>query len=144
MIVRTYDTQTIAQAVADYSSQVSGFDPEAWVQDDQNIALVNDNGDVALFERQWRAPTTVAGHYFFKSRGKIAREVAKDFLWEIFLGPYQVEIIAGLTPVEHLGALWMNKQLGFKQHGEIETPSGKFKFVMLTKQEWLKSEGIEE
>jgi hypothetical protein len=101
------------------------------------VALTNKNKDIALFERVAAAPSAVYGHYFFWSRGKQAREAAKKFLKEIFTTEeYGVETILGLTPIDHKGALWLNKQLGFKEVAQFNSVVGELKMVMLTKKEW--------
>lgn len=140
MIIKTTDAAAVTTAVAQYADQILNLNVDEWLAGMGNIALTNDVGDVSMFERQWVLPKTVSGHYFFFSRGKEAKAVAKEMLREIFTGPYHVETITGLTPVEHKGALWLNKQLGFKEHGEIETQAGPHVFVLLTKAEWEKNE----
>ena len=137
--MRTYNIEKIVQAVSQYDEQIEGFYPEEWLDNSKNIALINEKGDVALFENQNSLVNSVCGHYFFFSRGKEAVKVAENFLDEIFSDEYLVELIIGLTPVEHKGAIWLNKRLGFKEHGEVDTVIGPCKFVLLTKQEWKDS-----
>lgn len=134
--MRTYSVDDVLQAV---QRDILGFYPEQWLADKNNVALINESKDVALFERQWYSGVTVCGHYFFHSRGKEARDAAKAFLKELFTGPYNVEQITGLTPVEHKGALWLTRQLGFTFHGDMMTDEGLHKFSLLTKEGWLKS-----
>jgi hypothetical protein len=141
--MRTFDPVLVQFAIGEYAENIVGLNLEDWLYNDANVALTNTDGDVALFERQWQLPSSVCGHYFFHSRGRRARDVAKEFLKEIFTGPYEVQIITGLTPVDHRGALWMNKQLGFKSHGQIEVDDKVYEFVLLTKQEWLQQESEE-
>ena len=141
--MRTFDPTLVQYALETYETNILGLDLESWLGNDKNVALSNSCGDVAMFERQWKLPTVVIGHYFFHSRGRQARSTAKEFLYEIFTGPYDVEVITGLTPVDHKGALWMNRQLGFKSHGTVQAETGLHEFVLLTKQEWLQQEGIE-
>lgn len=137
--MRTYDLDKIKQAVAQYSEDVEGFYPDEWIKNDLNIALVNDNNDIALFENQAGLSNTVCGHYFFFSRGKDAVKAATEFLKEVFTTTY-VETITGLTPTNHKGALWMNRRLGFKEHGDVDTVAGPCRFVMLTKEQWKGTE----
>lgn len=138
MITRTSDEDVIRQAVGRY--ETLDLDLREWAANPANVALVNEEGDVSLFERQWRQPNLVFGHYFFVSRGKEAFEVAQEMLKTVFTGPYDITIVAGLTPVEHKGALRMNKLLGFQEHGQVETPAGVCEFVMLTKEQWENSQ----
>lgn len=133
--MRTYDVNKVKAATAQYAREIEGFHPEEWLANKKNIALINDNDDVALFEHQADLLNTVCGHYFFFSRGKEAVKAAEQFLEEVFETTY-VQIITGLTPSDHKAALWMNRRLGFSQHGEVSTVIGPCKFVVLTKQEW--------
>jgi hypothetical protein len=134
--MRTFDIEKVVAATQDYETE--GFHPSEWLSHDGNIALINDNEDIALFEEQSDlAPGTVCGHYFFFSRGKQAVKAAENFLEEIFSEPeYSVKTIMGLTPTDHKGALWMNKRLGFKEHGTVDTVIGPCKFVLMTKEQW--------
>ena len=134
--MRTYDVGKIRRATYDYMDEIKGFYPEEWIEDELNVALINDNGDIALFENQASLKNTVCGHYFFFSRGKQAVEAAQEFLKEIFSDSYQINTILGLTPTDNRGALWMNKRLGFTEVDTIDTETGPCRFVLLTKQDW--------
>lgn len=134
MIIRTYDADVIDTAVEQYRHKMETFDSKEWLERKENIALVNDYKDVAMFAGM--LPSVVIGHYFFHSRGKYALIAAKEMLREIFSGSYDVKVIEGLTPLENLGARWMNKKLGFKSYGVVDTTSGPCEVVILTKDEW--------
>lgn len=134
--MRTYNLVDIKKAISQYAEEITDFYPKEWIQNDRNIALINEKKDVALFEHQHGLKNTVCGHYFFFSRGKEAVKSATEFLKEIFNSSYYVETIVGLTPEEHKGALWMNKKLGFKDYGQVTTCVGPCRFVMLTKKQW--------
>lgn len=134
--MRTYDLDIITKAVSQYAEQITGFDPEEWTKNTWNVALTNDNEDIALFERQELNSLAVFGHYFFWSRGKDAVKAAKQFLNEIFTEGYGVEVIMGLTPAEHKGALWLNRQLGFLPLDIINSRVGDLQMVILTKNDW--------
>ncbi len=139
-MMRTLDPLVVRNVTDIYQNELLGFTPETWLMNEQNVALTNDKGDISLFERQIKQPKTVCGHYFFISRGREALTTAKEMLKEIFTGPYDIEAIIGLTPLDKKGALWMNKQLGFKSHGQLEFEVGPCEFVLLTKQEWENSQ----
>jgi hypothetical protein len=62
-------------------------------------------------------------------------------LKEIFTGPYDVEVIEGLSPLGKLGARWLNRKLGFKSHGVVDTVSGPCEIVIMTKNEWRQLHG---
>jgi hypothetical protein len=134
--MRTYDIEKVVKATSQYSEEIEGFYPKDWLSDTNNVVLINDNEDIALFERVWLSPRTVYGHYFFWSRGKDAVFAAKEFLNEIFTGGYSVEIILGLTPLNNKGALWMNSRLGFKKLEQTDSIIGPLQVVMLTKKDW--------
>lgn len=133
--MRTFDVNKVLAATAQYAKEIEGFAPHDWLFNPRNIALINDNEDIALFEHQYNLTNTVCGHYFFFSRGKEAVKAAKEFLEEVFTTTY-VETITGLTPLDNKGALWMNRRLGFREHGNVETEIGPCRFVIMTKQEW--------
>jgi hypothetical protein len=133
--MRTYSVEKVKAATLQYADEIEGFSPEEWLANEKNIALINDNDDVALFEHQADLFDTVCGHYFFFSRGKDAIKAAQEFLKEAFTQTY-IETITGLTPLDNKGALWMNRRLGFKEHGDVTTVVGPCRFVMLTKAQW--------
>lgn len=136
MINRIRNSDVVSKAVKRYKEEIVGLNVPEWVNNPANVALRNEQGDVSLFERNWRQPNTVSGHYFFISRGSAARKAAEEMLEEIFTGDYGVEIITGLTPVTHRGALMMNKFLGFKTVDTVDTEIGDCELVMLTKEQW--------
>jgi hypothetical protein len=138
--MRTTDLSVIHAATDPWKEEIVGFDPEVWINIPGNLALTNEYGDVALFERQYLQPSAVCGHYFFHSRGVKACKVAKQFLGEAFSGSYGISTIIGLTPLTKRGALRMNNYLGFQSLGQIETVIGPCELVMLTKEQWENSQ----
>ena len=109
------------------------FDAHDWVLDSRNIGLINDLGDITLF--QYLEDGKYFGHFFYQSRGKQAIETAEEVLKEVFKN-YPVEVIIGLTPITHLGARWLSKRIGFKEHGIINGLSGKEVLFIMTKSEY--------
>jgi hypothetical protein len=97
------------------------FDPEEWLSDHRNIALVNDARDIGLFEAHG-SPGVYHGHYFFQSRGKDAIAAAKAFLTEGF-DNYGIDRVMGFTPTKKKGAMWLTRHLGFVPLS-IETING--------------------
>ena len=75
------------------------------------------------------------GHYFMKDRGRKAIDACKAMLSEIF-DAYGAKVIRGFTPSENKAALWMNRQLGFKSYGPIETFAGPCEQVILTRKDY--------
>ena len=134
MITRAYDVEDLMETMEPYLHELEGFYPKEWLNNKENVCLTDGNGNFTLYERQL-APVVI-GHYFLKARGREALNLCKRFLEEIFTGPYNVSIIHGVTPHDKRGALWMNKQLGFKSQGPINTIVGPCELVMLTKEEW--------
>jgi hypothetical protein len=121
------------KAVSQYRERILGFYPKEWLEDTANIALVDEKGNVALFEHNY--PGVYTGHYFFSVRGKEALSLSKEILRIVFTD-YNVKAIRGITPLKHLGARWMTKQLGFKSYGIVHTPNGPEELFVLTKEEW--------
>lgn len=134
MIIRTYDSKAVDEATKEFQYD---FDPVEWVEDERNIALLNEYGDMNLF--QFQTEGTYIGHFFYQSRGKQALESAKKMLRYIFSLP-SVDVIIGLTPVEKLGAKWLTRKLGFKSYGEVETLPGLCELFIMTKAEYEQKE----
>lgn len=131
-VTRTKDVGVLLESVSPYLP-LHGFDPIEWIQQDQNICLTDGSGNISLFEEV--SPNVFEGHYFFKTRGKNALILARTML-SIFMQDYQPYVIKGLTPLEHLGARWLSRQLGFKSYGAVQTPVGPCELFILTKEDW--------
>ncbi len=127
--MRSFDANLVSQAVATFEYPEEGFDPVDWVGQDTNVVLTNTDGDIALFRHE--KVGVVNGHYCFKSRGKKAVTVGKNFLAEIFDPCYNIQVVMGLTPIENLGARWMSRQLGFTSHGVVNTTIGPHELFIL-------------
>ena len=134
MITRNYDPAVLWATMFPYENELKGFHPREWLEDEQNVCLTDGNGNFTLFQRF--SPEVVMGHYFLKARGREALKLCEAFLEEIFTGPYDVSIIQGITPHTKLGALWMNKKLGFKSSGTVNTIAGSCELVVLSKLDW--------
>lgn len=134
--MRTTDFSLITPAVEFYlKKNENKVDPAEWLANPDNIALVNENGDLALFEKGVK--NTYSGHYFFKSRGRQAIEAGRVFLDELFNTCYNISILMGLCPLDNLGARWMSRQLGFTSYGAIEYSTDKsYEMFILTKKEF--------
>jgi hypothetical protein len=133
MIKQTHDIESLLRTLAPYIHELEGFSAEAWLEQEPNICLTDGKGSFALFEYNTRGIYT--GHYFFVVRGKAALKLAKEFLDFLFKN-YEVELIRGLTPLEKLGARWMNRKLGFTSYGVVKTIVGPCELVILTNQEY--------
>lgn len=127
--MRSFNAKHVAEAVAFFlSGERDDFDAIEWISNHENIALVNDNNDMAVFEHE--TPKVVTGHYYFRSRGRQAVNAGKEFLNELFVVS-DTQLIRGLSPLTNLGARWMNRQLGFTSHGVVHTTTGPHELVML-------------
>lgn len=136
-IVRERNLEALLDTMNPYLPIV-GLDPAEWLLSELNVALTDGKGNYGLFERSGNG--LVSGHYFMKTRGRDALRTAKVILHEAFTGPYDIQVIRGFTPLEKLGARWMNKQLGFTGYGVITTNVGPMELVILTKKEWEQHE----
>lgn len=106
-------------------------DMDEWIKNEHNLAF-EEGGDYGVFEFEYSGVYT--GHYFFKSRGKEARARAIKMLRHVF--DQYATLIRGLTPTHHKGALWMNRQLGFKPYGIVETEAGDHQIFIQTRDEF--------
>lgn len=136
-VTRTIDKPAVMNAVGLYSKALENFNPDDWLSNLDNIALKDDKGNVTLFEDMDGVPGSVMGHYFYFSRGTEAVKASKRFLRKLFSEDYKVDTVFGLTPKNHKGALWLNKQLGFTELGSVDFNDELFVFVRLTKQDWI-------
>lgn len=139
IVVNTQRERTyVSTLMKMFNPEAIGFHETNWFYGDGNVALINKQGDVALFENQANLPTgTVCGHYLFRSRGAKAIEAAKEFIDEVFDKEY-AHTVLGFVPVEHKGAVWITKKLGFREYGEprdIED-AGPHRFFTMTKDRW--------
>ncbi len=133
MINRTYDANLIAPAIKFFLGTEDKIDPIEWISKPTNIALVNDNGDVSLFELD--VNNVYNGHYYFQSRGKKALLAAREFLDTAFNSCYNIPLIMGLTDLTHLGARWLSRQIGFKSYGVVKADKP-YEMFILTKKEF--------
>jgi hypothetical protein len=122
VIRRTYSVEEVTLGTDQILSDIKErFRPEEWLSDRRNIAMVNDNGDIAAFEPHG-SEGVFKGHYFFQSRGAEAVKAAKEFLSEAF-SEYDIHRLMGFTQVSKKGAMWITRHLGFTPLG-IENING--------------------
>lgn len=127
--MRTYDVELIKPAVKHFLGDDNKIDVKHWISQPNNIALVNELGDLALFEKRgtWQC------HIYFKSRGRQAINAGLKLLDEILNSCYNITVLTGLTPINNLGARWLSKKLGFKSQGILRIDNEPFEFFMLIK-----------
>ena len=133
MLNITRDVDVVTKAMAQYAENITGFDPDGWLNNDNNIAYTTDEGDVALFEGEDNLPGSVCGHYFFFVRGRKAFDLANACIDRLFADREDIKRIVGLTPMDNKPALWMTRQLGFTDCGIIDTRNGPHRLSQLTR-----------
>jgi hypothetical protein len=134
-MARTYDTELVAKAIKHFlEDNAENVDPIEWISNPENIVLVNDQGDMALFEKGVK--NIYSGHYFFKSRGRQAIKAGLGFLDELFNTCYNIQVLMGLVPLTHLGARWLTRRLGFKSYGIERTSRRPYELFIITKKEY--------
>jgi hypothetical protein len=133
-VERTYSRDLIEPAVEFMLGKDHTIDVQGWIDNPKHIVLLNDKGDLALFEPGVKH--IYSGHYFFKSRGKEAIKSAKEFLDTLFNTCYNIDMVMGLVPVEKLGAKWITRRLGFTSCGPIEHNGLHYEQFILTKKEF--------
>ncbi len=137
MISRTYDANLVAPAIKHFLNSEDLVDPIDWLSNPDNIVLINERGDMALFEKGVKH--IYSGHYFFKSRGRAAITAGREFLDELFNTCYNIHVLTGLVPITHLGARWLTRQLGFTSHGVVDYIDNKhYELFILTQKDFNK------
>lgn len=135
IIKRSYDWLTLDKVVEKYKHDWLGFDAKALVEDDRNILVEDDRNNFGLFE--YEDEGIYFGHYLFKTRGpENTYKVAKELL-TFFFEEYPCQLILGLTPTEHTGAINLNKKLGLTFHRIVETEAGPHYEVSITKRKFI-------
>lgn len=131
---RSFDFETLDKVVAPYKNTWIGFDAEEIVRNEENILVTDGKDNFGLFE--YDRPGVYYGHYLFSPSGRHKPyETAKDILG-FFFKEFPVRVVLGLTPVEHKGALRLNKKLGFTTSGIINTEAGPHYQVYLKKDDF--------
>lgn len=134
LLHRSTDWEALKEVVSGYSDKWIGFDAQALVENPLNYLITDGKDNFALFEHE--DDKVYYGHYLFKTRGpENTFEVAKKLLG-YFFNCSDAELVMGLTPVTHYGALNLNEKLGFKSHGIVETITGPHYKVSITKKEF--------
>lgn len=131
--MRTWDVTKVKEAIEYLSKDVC---PVEWLANQNNIALENEQGDLALFEYAFKDKPIYSGHYYFKSRGKQAIKAGRDFLDELFNSCYTINILMGLVPLSHRAARWLTRRIGFTSYGTEEIREKEYEIFILTKKEF--------
>ena len=136
MVTRIYDANLVAPAIKLFLGSEELVDPIEWLSDPKHIVLMNDEGDIALFEpgiRQY-----YSGHYYFKSRGRQALDSAHEFLDTIFGPCYNIPVMTGLVPIARRDVKWMTRRLGFTSYGLVHYDGVPYELFILTQKEFQK------
>lgn len=132
--MRTWDAVKISSAIETLLKPEDRVDPIDWLSDPANIVLENDLGDMALFEKGIKH--IYSGHYYFQSRGRGAITAGLNFLDELLNSCYNINVLTGLVPLDHLGARWLSRKLGFTSHGVVQIRKKHYELFILTKREF--------
>lgn len=135
---RTYSVATVTEAVKTYG-EINDLNPREWLMNEANVAVVTKSGDLALFERAGLASHVVAGHFFFKSRGKEAIASAKEILKEAFKTGPGITMIVGLVPKDKKHVSAITRRLGFSYNGDVGPDSSLCEYFTLSKFDWENS-----
>ena len=123
-----------------YRDIMGDVDLEEYFKDKNHISIQKDN-DVALFTYNY--PGLYTGHYFFESRGKAAKDRAKEILEEVFT-KHPVLTIRGLVPIHNKASKWMTRQLGFTSYGMTETNTDECEIFLLSKEDYISGKATQE
>lgn len=131
MIRRTVNDKLVGETISLFPKYVQNtFQTSSWLKDTENIALVNGEGDVALFEKT--NDGRYEGHYFFPtSRGRDAITVGKKMLRYLQHYHKEIKVITGLVPDENKPTKWVTRKLGFTSLGSQMTLNGECELFFL-------------
>lgn len=129
---RSYDVSLLQQAYESNPVPEEPLDYQSWLNNPKHIMLV-EGDDVGLLS--WEYDGLYSGHWFFVSRGKKARDVARRMLKTVF-EDYGARAVRGITPTQNRAACMMARLVGFKSYGVDVYPSGKeCELFIMTKKE---------
>lgn len=109
-------------------------DPIEWISDKKNIVLINDKGDMGLFEPAVRQ--YYSAHYYFKSRGRDAINSALEILDVIFHTCYNIPVMTGLVPEHRRDVKLTTRRLGFTSYGTIHCDGKPYELFILRKEDF--------
>lgn len=139
MIERSYDASLLAEAYARRPNydESQDLDWEDWLAKEKNVMLTDELGNVGIAAEYY--PGVYTGHWFFKSRGKEAMEVARAML-RVMFDDLDIQLMRGLTPVELRGARMLARKMGFTSYGILQYPDGEdCELFCLTKEDFEKA-----
>lgn len=122
------------RVVSKYKNVWVGFDAQELVQNEENILVTDGDDNYGFFE--YHEPGVYYGHYLFTERGAANTYAVAHKLLSFFFLTFPVKTVRGLTPVEHSGALRLNRALGFTFESIISTEAGPHYQVSLNKDDF--------
>jgi len=124
--------EAIIQAIdaAPFNGGVRGQD---WLANEDNIAILFANGDLALFEHEGDHDYQV--HFLFVSGGRAAINHARES-FAIMFEQHGAELIFGLVPDERRDVKLLARWAGGKSAGLRPTPEGECELFVLSQIMW--------
>lgn len=101
-----------------------GLDPLPLLSDTRNRLYFDERGG-AIFA--WRGPGIYEGHSFFRPPARDAIKAGREILALMS----DARMIWGLTPESNNDARRLNRLLGLKSHGLLDTPEGRCELFVL-------------
>ena len=133
---RTFAAADVAAQTDKAMLDLPCFWPEDWVAAEQNYAIIDNDGNIALLE--YVSPGVYHPHIYFSARGREAIEVAKEMLHWVFTMTDAEELL-GETPILAKNAWFVVRQVGFKPQGLAASEWGPLRLSRMTKQQFLSS-----
>jgi len=133
-MIRSFDSDVMQKAFTLLPDDNSDIDFDAWLKDGNNVMLVSGE-DVGCATYEYPGVYTV--HWFYKSRGRAALNLAREMLHEMFTN-YGMETARGLTPETIPQAIRLAKYMGFKSFDTIVFPDKEvpYELLLLNKKEF--------
>lgn len=130
-----FDTRALQKTLSLYPSLTSEVTALEYLNG-KNQVWYDGEGNFNLLT--WNGEGVYTAHYFFPTkRGRAALDMVKAGLKAVFVDNDEIQVLRGLTPVTQRGAIWMNRQLGFKSYGTVEDGERSYEIFILTKKEYL-------
>lgn len=138
MVQETRDQDVILSVLDRHRDIIGGFDLTSWISDKNNLAFVDDIGNIGLLE--YDSPGLYNSHMFFVSRGREAINKAIEMIGYAF-EHCPVQVMRGYTDVSNRAARWIDRQLGYTSYGVLSTLNPPCELFILTKKEFEAKHG---
>lgn len=112
-----------------------GLSGAEWQARPENIPIIFDNGDVALFDHEDEGTYEV--HFLFESRGRLAIEHAKESFRRMF-EDHEATLIFGLVPDFRRDVKLLARWAGGRSRGARNTVNGVCELFVLSDAMWKK------